>query len=200
MKRVVWLLAVLLLFAAQWAVPFMQVVEEETVRREGMAFRLALAPVDPYDVMRGRYLALHFPSNSNALQAPAGSKEGDTVYAVLEEGADGLAFISRLSAVPVEGAFALPLEFGIVFVGDESASAPLARIPLTRFYLPEEDAIDIDTALWQDGMAQAGNEGIQAVLEVRVLDGRIVAERLWLDGKPYEEWLRAYRAARQAQK
>lgn len=199
MKRVVWLLAVLLLFAAQWAVPFMQVVEEETVRREGMAFRLALAPVDPYDVMRGRYLALNFAMDTSALQAPAGSKEGDTVYAVLEEGADGLAVISRLSAVPVEGAFALPLTFGIVFVGDESASAPLVRIPLTRFYLPEEDAIDIDAALWQDGMAQAGSEGIQAVLEVRVLDGRIVAERLWLDGKPYEEWLRAYRA-RQVQK
>ena len=56
MKRWGVLAGVLLLFAAQWAVPFAQVVREEAIRREGMVWRFALQPVDPYDVMRGRYL------------------------------------------------------------------------------------------------------------------------------------------------
>ena len=60
-------------------------------------------------------------------------------------------------------------------------------IPLTRFYLPEDDAVLIDEKLRWRGDGERPQ--IAASLGVRVKNGAIVAESLWLDGRPYREWL-----------
>lgn len=188
------LLPLLLLFAAQLAVPLWQVWQEENIRREGLPFKLALRPVDPYDIMRGRYLALGFPAQENGLPVPPGSVDGETVYAVLETGADGLASVTRLSITPLDNAFAVPLVTRLHFPEDGSAAQPVAEvhIPLTRFYLPEDDAIAVDE-LWR-WRTDDNNPNISATLGVRVKNGRIVAETLWLNGQPYRDWLRAQAA------
>ncbi|MDO5091262.1 MAG: GDYXXLXY domain-containing protein [Cardiobacteriaceae bacterium] len=184
------LVPLLLLFAAQLAVPLAQVWQEEGIRRDGLPFTLALHPVDPYDIMRGRYLRLAFPEEGARVPPPAGSVEGDTVYAVLETGADGLAHIARLSATPADNAFAVPLVIDTITAEDGSTET-LAQvfIPLTRFYLPEDDAIAIDD-LWRWRRNEENAPNIQASLGVRVKNGRIVAESLWLNGQPYHDWLR----------
>ena len=61
MKRLALLLLILPLFALQWVVPVMQIMRGEAILRDGTALRLALQPVDPFDAMSGRYLALSFP-------------------------------------------------------------------------------------------------------------------------------------------
>lgn len=191
MNKKIALPLLLLLFAAQWATPLAQVYREESIRREGATFRLALQPVDPYDVMRGRYLALSFPPPPAPLQAPAGKKIGDTVYAVLQNDAQGLAYIARLSATPEAHAIAVPLYYGVNIPGGGVDDTQVrVDIPLTRFYLPEDDAIALDNILTQT----TNNERAQAALDVRVKDGRVVAESLWLDGRPYREWLADYLA------
>lgn len=172
-----------LLFAAQWAVPVSQVIREEGIRSQGALFRLALVPVDPLDLMRGRYLALSFPADDAALPAPSGSKTGDAVYAVLRQGANGLADIARLSATPEKDAFATTITD---IDQDKRASV---RIPLTRFYLPESDAVHLDAILAGTNNAP---QNVQVALDVRLQDGRMVAETLWLDGRPYHEWLADY--------
>lgn len=180
--------ALCLLFVAQLAVPLWQVWQEENIRRDGLPFKLALRPVDPYDIMRGRYLALAFPEQENALPAPAGSEDGDTVYAVLETGADGLAQVTRLSATPQDNAFAMPLIEQ--YVDGQSTKEVQIHIPLHRFYLPEDDALAIDN-LWRL-RENSDAQNIKATLGVRVKNGRIVAESLWLNDQPYREWLREH--------
>lgn len=86
MKRLALLLLLLPLFGLQWAVPVAQILRGETMLREGTALRLALQPVDPYDAMRGRYLALSFTESTREHSLPDGMRPGDTLYAVL--GAD----------------------------------------------------------------------------------------------------------------
>lgn len=191
MKRGIWLAGLLMLFAAQWAVPFVQVGREEAIRREGTVWRFALQPVDPYDVMRGRYLALGFAANTT-MDAPPGSKAGDTVYAVLEEDAQGLARVARLSAVAEENAFALPLRLTETWDGEAHTPRADVRIPLSRFYLPEDDALAIDRIFPQQARSDAP---LQAVLETRLKNGRLVAEALWIDGQPYRQWLQTFLAA-----
>ena len=180
-----WLLALLLLlFAAQWAVPVLQVIREEAIRRDGAVFRLALRPVDPYDIMRGRYLTLLFKASDTILPVPAGIESGGSVYAVLQTGANGLADIVRLSASPEANAFAATLET----VDNERQAS--VNIPLTRFYLPEDDAIMLDGLLSANTTAE--NTPLSATLDVRLKDGRMVADSLWLDDRPYREWLADY--------
>ncbi len=182
MKRLALLLLLLPLFGLQWAVPVAQILRGETMLREGTALRLALQPVDPYDAMRGRYLALSFTESTREHSLPDGMRPGDTLYAVLGADPDGLAHITRLSREPQDSAFAWKIP---------TDTPPGAKvridIPLTRFYLPEDDAVLIDENLRWRGDGERPQ--IAASLGVRVKNGAIVAESLWLDGRPYREWL-----------
>ena len=185
MKRLALLFLLLPLFALQWTVPVAQILRGETMLREGTALRLALQPVDPYDAMRGRYLALSFPESAREHNLPEGMHAGDTLYAVLGADPTGLAHITRLSREPQESAFAWKIP-----ANTQPGEKVRIDIPLTRFYLPEDDAIRIDDALrWRgDGERTA----VAASISVRIKDGTIVAENLWLDGQPYREWLQAH--------
>lgn len=185
MKRFALLLVLLLLFALQWALPLMQVLRGEAMLREGTALRLALQPVDPYDVMRGRYLALSFAESTREHSLPEGMRPGDTLYAVLGADPDGLAHITRLSREPQDSAVAWKIP-----ADTKPGTKVRIDIPLTRFYLPEDDAVRIDESLRWRGDGERPQ--ITASLGVRVKDGAIVAESLWLNGLPYQEWLREY--------
>ena len=186
MKNRLVLLLLPLVFALQWAVPLMQVVRGEGILREGVALRLELQPVDPLDVLRGRYLALAFPEEEKEHTLPPGVQGGDTIYVVLEAGKDGLAHITRLSHSAQDGAFAYTIPDGY-----KAGDAIRINIPLTRYYLPEGDAVKIDELFrFRNNESPHSN----ATLGVRIKDGQIVAESLWLDGQPYRDWLRNYQS------
>ena len=192
MKRLALLLLLLPLFGLQWAVPVAQILRGETMLREGTALRLALQPVDPYDAMRGRYLALSFTESTREHSLPDGMRPGDTLYAVLGADPDGLAHITRLSREPQDSAFAWKIP-----TDTKPGAKVRIDIPLTRFYLPEDDATSIDDALRWRG--DGSRPQVAASLGVRVKDGTIVAENLWLDGQPYRDWLRAHATEEAAQ-
>jgi len=186
MKNRLVLLLLPLVFALQWAVPLIQVVRGEGILREGVALRLELQPVDPLDVLRGRYLALAFPEEEKEHTLPPGVQGGDTIYVVLEAGKDGLAHITRLSRSVQDGAFAYTIPDGY-----KAGDTIRINIPLTRYYLPEEDAVKIDELFrFRNNESPHSN----ATLGVRIKDGQIVAESLWLDGQPYRDWLRNYQS------
>lgn len=186
MKNRLVLLLLPLVFALQWAVPLIQVVRGEGILREGVALRLELQPVDPLDVLRGRYLALAFPEEEKEHTLPPGVQGGDTIYVVLEAGKDGLAHITRLSRSTLDGAFAYTIPDGY-----KTGDSIRINIPLTRYYLPEEDAVKIDELFrFRNNESPHSN----ATLGVRIKDGQIVAESLWLDGQPYRDWLRNYQS------
>ena len=186
MKNRLVLLLLPLVFALQWAVPLIQVVRGEGILREGVALRLELQPVDPLDVLRGRYLALAFPEEEKEHTLPPGVQGGDTIYVVLEAGKDGLAHISRLSHSAQDGAFSYTIPDGY-----KAGDSIRINIPLTRYYLPEEDAVKIDELFrFRNNESPHSN----ATLGVRIKDGQIVAESLWLDGQPYRDWLRNYQS------
>lgn len=178
------LLLLPVIFALQWALPLLQVARGEDILRDGVSLRLELEPVDPLDVLRGRYLALAFPEERTQHPLPPGAQSGDTIYVVLEAGKDGLAHITRLSHSVQDGAFAYRVP-GNYKGGDKIT----VKIPLTRYYLPEEDAVKIDELF-----RFRGNETPRsnASLGVRIKDGQIIAESLWIDGQPYRNWLHSY--------
>lgn len=185
MKNRLILFFLFLIFVLQWAVPLLQVVRSESILRDGIALRLELKPGYPLDdILRGRYLSLAFSEERKEHTLPPGVQGGDTIYAVLETGKDGLAHISRLSHNVQDGAFAYRIPTGYK-AGDKIT----IKIPLTSYYLPEEDAVKIDSR-WRSGEIRRAN----ASLGVRIKNGQIVAENLWIDGQPYRDWLRSYQS------
>lgn len=60
MNRNLLLALLVVLAAAQLAVPASMIVQRETVLTQGRVYKFKTAPVDPVDAFRGRYVALRF--------------------------------------------------------------------------------------------------------------------------------------------
>jgi hypothetical protein len=166
---------------AQWAVPLAQIRTHERTLVHGTLIKIKCAAPDPYDPLRGRYLAV-MPEQR---QAPAAGgvklERGQHVYAVLATGPDGLAHVSSLSPAPPAGG-----DFIRVKVGWQDGEND-CRIewPFDRFYINEKLAPQADKWFAENIRSTKG-----IIAEVRVLEGRAVLEDLSLDGKPFREILK----------
>jgi len=69
-----WRLIVFVLVAfAQLAVPGSLIWKREHTLRQGNVWKFRTAPVDPVDVFRGRYVALHFEVETQEISPPPSS-------------------------------------------------------------------------------------------------------------------------------
>src|SRR2546427_12741571 len=81
---------------AQLAVPATMVWQRDQTLKQGRIWKFRTAPVDPVDVIRGRYIALRFTAEEFA--APAKFEAGNKpVYAVLKQSTDGFAETDQLT-------------------------------------------------------------------------------------------------------
>ncbi len=170
------------LCVAQLAVPASMLVSRERTLAAGEPFRFRCAPLDPVDALRGRYVALRFEAG----EIPAGDRmlhRGERVAVPVSTGADGLAVLGPPSPEQPEGGAWIEVE-------SRSDCPPTTcetvevHLPFERFYMEEGRARATDRAL-----ARGGDAEVEAVLAVRVRNGRAVPEELFLDGVPVREFL-----------
>lgn len=155
------------------------ITRHERTLAVGERFLFRVAPVDPEDPFRGRYLQLGFPAARVERTAPAGGHA--RVYAVLERDADGFARFGALSVEPPVGHAYLATR--VAWTGPTHVQLDL---PFARYYEEESIARAADRALAEH--TRAGGAG--AHVTVRVLDGHAVLEELYLGGVPLRERLR----------
>lgn len=166
---------------AQWSVPLAQIRAHERTLTQGTLVRIKCAAPDPYDPLRGRYLAVR-PEQRDAPAAKAVKlQRGQHVYAVLTPGADGLTKVSSLDLTPPADGNFIRVKAGW------STGTDHYRIewPFGRFYLNEKLAPEADKWFAENIRSTKG-----IIAEVRVLDGRAVLADLSLDGKPFREILK----------
>lgn len=166
---------------AQWAVPLAQIRAHEQTLAHGTLMRIKCAAPDPYDPLRGRYLAVR-PEQRDAPAAKAVElQRGQHVYAVLTPSADGLTKVSSLDlAPPADGNF-------IRVKAGWHTGTDRYRIewPFDRFYINEKLAPEADKWFAENIRSTKG-----IIAEVRVLDGRAVLADLSFDGRPFREILK----------
>lgn len=172
----------LVLFAltvlAQWVVPLAAVRQHERVLAEGELIRLKCTAPDPYDPLRGRYLAVR-PEIREAPSAQGRMPRQGPAYALLEVGADGIATVTRVERErPASGHHVR------VRVRWASESTVHFEWPFDRYYLNEKLAPEADRWLAESLRSAKG-----VLAEVRVLDGRAVLADLTLDGKSFRTHL-----------
>ena len=163
---------------AQWLLPLSGIWQHERVITRGTLVKIECAAPDPYDPLRGRYLAVR-PAESR-VPKPEGMAERDAVpvWATLVAGEDGLSRIKSLSLEPVSG----PTVIRLVakwphWDGSPSPETVFVEWPFDRFYLNERLAPDADKLV----------AGKRTVAEVRLLDGRAVLTDILLDGVSVRE-------------
>lgn len=143
---------------------------ESTLRR-GTSLRLRLAPVDPIDPLRGRYVRLRFEAETTDAEVDAGDTYYGPAHAILTSGTDGFATVSRIVVGrPSHGDF-LP-----VWVSYETSESKHLRFPIDRFYANERVAPAIERRF-------ASPNAPEAYAVVRVLEGRAVIESLVIEGR-----------------
>ncbi|MFM7607173.1 MAG: GDYXXLXY domain-containing protein [Prosthecobacter sp.] len=174
----------LILFAlislAQWAAPLSQIVRYEQTLAKGRLIRLKCSAPDPYDPLRGRYLAVRPEQNDITPAKGVKLHTGQYAYATLKTGDDGLTVLDELQAEPPASG-----DFVRVTVRWESGGKAHIEWPFDRFYLNEALAPEADK-WYAESIRQS--KGVMA--EVRVHEGTAVLEDLTFDSKSFREILK----------
>lgn len=166
---------------AQWLLPLSGIWQHERVISRGTLVKIECGAPDPYDPLRGRYLAVR-PAQSTVSE-PEGFPRGRSrvpVWATLEAGDDGLSRIKSLSLEPVSGPTVIPLTAR--YWGTTNGTDVIwLDWPFDRFYVNERLAPDADTLVAERSRDR------KTVAEVRLLDGRAVLTDILLDGVSIRE-------------
>ena len=180
MKNLPWIVFAIAVLA-QWAAPLSQIRQHEKILTTGTLIKLKCSAPDPYDPLRGRYLAVRPAESEFNVGADSKFTSEQPAYATFTTGADGLSSIKSLTAEP-------PLTDDYLLVKTSYVYGGKAHItwPFDRFYINEKLAPEADKWFAENIRSAKG-----IVAEVRVLKGRAVLTDLSLDGKPFREILKA---------
>lgn len=185
MTRHQWLLS---LFAAtvlaQLAVPSSMIIGRERVLKHGKVFKFKTAPVDPYDAIRGRYVALNF--DVGTVRDPRGDelRYGQTFYVTIASAPDGFVRLIDSSRVrPDQGVDYLKVRATYPMAG----ATVTPQLPFDRFYMSERLA----PAAQQAYRAHNWRSNGDSYVTVRVADGVGVIENLFIGGRPIGDVVRA---------
>ena len=165
---------------AQWAVPATGIWQHEQTLAKGKLYKINCTAPDPYDPLRGRYLAVR-PAQSQVNVPPEMQLSGGmTVYGRMTVGDDGLATIKSVEFVPPEDGESIELRVRYVNGGQANVEWPFDRLYLNQRVAPEADKWFAENVRTSEGV----------IAEVRVRNGRAVLADLSLNGKPFRELLK----------
>jgi uncharacterized membrane-anchored protein len=167
---------------AQLAVPTAIVWQRDQTLKQGRVWKFRTAPVDPVDVIRGRYIALRFTAEEFA--APVKFESGNkSVYAVLKQDTDGFAEVDHLTTEPVVTDDAVPVKSAWWSSGKQHVS-----FPFDKFWVAEANAPAAERAYVENNRRDKHN----AYENVRVRHGDAALDQLFIDNKPLSEYLRSH--------
>jgi hypothetical protein len=165
------------------AYPYYLIHQQEQILEEGAVFRLPLQPVDPIDAFRGRYLSLNYEAPT--LPAPQGLESGQTIYVTLRRDSLGYAYFDQVFLEAPQGQPYIETT-GYPVNGEVSVDIPEN---LWRYYLNEKLAPAAEEAYFE--LVQSGDRReIRAYAQVRVLNGEVRIEEVFLEGEPLRAYLR----------
>lgn len=163
----------------QWAAPFLQITTFEKVLAQGKVYQFRCRAPDPYDMLRGRYLAVRAEPDTFVKSEEFDLQKGESLFATIAADEAGMARIVALSRErPASG------DYVRVQAGYTADSYTYVVWPFDRFYLNEKAAPKADEWYRQNVRA---SEGITA--EVRVLDGHAVLVDLKQGDRSFRELL-----------
>ena len=175
-----------LLVIFQLYVPASVVFNQERIHFSGTKFKMQLAPIDPNDPFRGKYIILSFKENRARLPKQGKYEPGDVVYVVMKPGKNEFLKIESIShefqSVKSPRA-CIKARIHLTTEADGYKEAQLVY-PFTRFYVEESKAADIeerylkavsDTNTVSYGLISIYNESV-AVSDVIINGESLMAE------------------------
>lgn len=155
----------------QLAVPGWMILREERILVAGHEFRLRLAPVDPADPFRGRYMNLAFDLEAEpvTLNCPPPGEGSCDLYAGLATGPDGYATLASLGCTVPKGDYLLIPSQNWHYDWKEKSRVRI-RLPFRQFYMNEDRAASVETRareLVQEARKRGAKADVHALVRVR---------------------------------
>lgn len=161
MKKTLLSVLILTIFV-QIFIPAYMIWGKYDVLKNGEEVKIKVAPIDPYDAFRGRYVSLWYDYDISYEQ-----RQGK--YGILETAENGFAIVKKAVKEKPEGVLYLT-----------SKNEDYFYIPLDRYYMEETLAPKAEEILSTEK---------EAYVTIRIKGDKSVLSGLYIDGKPVEEIL-----------
>ena len=168
---------------AQLSVPAGVVWMRSQTLAKGKVWKFRIAPVDPSDAFRGRYVTLTFAAEQ--VPQPDSLQLDTPVYAYLKEDSRGFAQVDHLSPTKATGDNVVK-----VMPAGWWNNVQRVKFPFEKFWLTEEVAPAADRVYAESMRQQKDN----AYVTVRVHNGDTALEQLFIDDQPLAQYLRNHSA------
>jgi uncharacterized membrane-anchored protein len=166
--------------------PFSMIADQQRILKEGEVFRFRPQPVDPYDAFRGRHIILSFVEQDiDFPNAQDVFQYDDKIYVQLERDSLGFTYFTNPAFKKPESQNYLKVT---VWNASEKRVAVFTPENLERYYLNEKLAPKAEEQFLELVRSAEGDE-VNVYLDARVLNGEVLIEELYFEGKPVSEYL-----------
>ena len=179
-KKII-LIAFILLALMQLYVPAKMIVGRAIVLSSGKEFKFKIAPIDPSDPFRGKYISLNFNENSVAIQNKGNWVNGETVFVLLTTDSNGFAKIRSVSKVrPLVSQNFLKAKVNYIAY---DGSKLFIEYPFDRFYMEESKAYDAE--LTYNRTLRDTSQVTYALVNIK--NGESILKDVMINGIPIKE-------------
>jgi len=169
-KKIIFILLVI----AQLSVPSWMIASQENILNQGAMYKFKTAPVDPYDIFRGRYVALSMDQRTVHLENSKNIDRGQNIYVMIEKSGDGFAQVTRAMLTKPENGDYIKTK-----VTYKSRDMVHFNLPFNRYYMNEKKAPQAEALYRKNNRREKQN----SYVVVRVLNGNARIEDLYVGGK-----------------
>lgn len=168
----------------QWFVPLQMIQGNRSTLITGSEYKFKIAPIDPEDPFRGKYLRLRFQEDHLAVPPGIKWEAEDIVYAVIEEDPSGYALIAGLSRDEPALNDTDYIKSSVRAVHGKDSLMVYIHYPFDRYYINERMAGPLEEILTENRIDTSKTN--YAV--VRIKSGEALLEEVFVDGLSIPEW------------
>jgi uncharacterized membrane-anchored protein len=172
-----------LIAVIQLAVPLKMILNEESVLKNGTSYKFEVAPIDPNDPFRGKYIALRYQETSFKVPNSKNWHRKEKVYVVLKKNKDGFMKIKDLvKEEPSETSEYVRAE--IDYVSRYQENEIHISFPFNRYYMEEKKAYDAEI-VYNESLRDSIDHNTYALVFVK--DGKAVLKDVLIDNISIKE-------------
>lgn len=173
----------LILAGVQWFVPLQMIQDRRSTLANGKIYKFKMAPVDPIDPFRGKYLDLQFQEAQYEVNSGVEWQPNESVYVILQQDSLGYAFITDLSKekpVPDKDY----IKTTISYIDGEEYSMVHIDYPFDRYYINERMAEPLEKA-FSEILSDTSKVNYA---QVRIRSDQVILEEVYIDEQSIREW------------
>jgi uncharacterized membrane-anchored protein len=180
MKTKISIAAFIVVALIQLLVPGKMILNFEKILETGKKYKFIIAPIDPSDPFRGKYLSINVREHHFAVDSINDWKQGEEIYVSINSNTpDSMAIITNISRLkPDAGVDFILAKTGYIFEKSMNIEYPFDRYYMDESVIPQAS----------EALVRAWSDSTQvSYIVVNAIDGKAVLSDIIISGKSIKE-------------